>query len=90
VNERESYRYALDKCFLVTEEMVGVHPKHPDYPLLPGDVLTQDANGTWQKHTGLGMFGFVLSEAQTATLQPRVNAVLGVGGMDYLFGEGGS
>lgn len=43
-------------------ELKGVHPLHPEYPLLPGDVLNRRDNGTWGKFgPGLGIEGFVLS-----------------------------
>lgn len=54
----------------VTEGIEGCHPQHPNYPLLPGDVLTLERDGTYMKHTGLGMFGFVLTAEQAARLEP--------------------
>lgn len=45
------------------KKLVGVHPKHPEYPLLPGDSLYKRADGTWGKiGPGLGIEGFVLNE----------------------------
>jgi hypothetical protein len=61
---------AMNDLLLVTEKMVGVHPIHTDYPLLPGDVLTRDSDGTYVKHTGIGIFGFELTPEQEATLTP--------------------
>jgi hypothetical protein len=63
----------------VTEEMVGVHPIHPEYPLLPGDVLTLDPDGTYTKHTGLCVLGFTLSPEQVATLKP-IEGTIAIGG----------
>lgn len=54
----------------VTERMVGVHPIHTEYPLLPGDVRTLDPDGTYRKHTGVGIWGFTLSPEQASTLTP--------------------
>jgi hypothetical protein len=68
-----------DALLMVTEEMVGVHPIHMEYPLLPGDVLTLDPDGTYHKHTGLGIVGFTLSPEQVATLKPTEGTVV-IGG----------
>jgi hypothetical protein len=66
--------------FRVTETIEGAHPKHTDYPLLPGDLLVR-ADGTWWKEApGLAVGGFVLSEAQEATLKP---VKFGSAGLDY-------
>jgi hypothetical protein len=54
----------------VTERMVGVHSIHTDYPLLPGDVMRLDSDGTYTKLTGIAIFGFELSADQAATLTP--------------------
>ena len=73
--------------YRVTEKMVGVHPEQPDYPLLPGDVLTQDKGGTWTKHgPGLGIVGFTLSVEQQETLLPLVRppAMRIVGMAEYI------
>lgn len=56
----------------VAETIRGAHPaKHlRDYPLLPGDVLTKDADGTYTKQApGLGVVGFVLTPEQAAALE---------------------
>ena len=64
----------------LTVQLDGTHPKHPDYPLLPGDVLTRDCrDDTYVKHTGLGMFGFVLTDEQVATLEPVDGQIVLVG-----------
>jgi hypothetical protein len=60
----------MNDLLRVTERMVGVHPIHTEYPLLPGDVLTLDKDGTYTKHTGLCVAGFTLSAEQSASLEP--------------------
>lgn len=58
--------------FLVTERIDGAHPNHAHYPLLPGDLLTREAAGTWAKEApGLMVIGFTLTDEQAATLEPR-------------------
>lgn len=48
--------------YRVIVSMEGRNPKHTDYPLLPGDIISPTAYG-WMKHApGLGVFGFVLSD----------------------------
>jgi hypothetical protein len=61
---------------MVTERMVGVHPIHTEYPLLPGDVLTRTPDGTYCKHTGLGIQGFTLSPEQAAKLKPTEGTIV--------------
>lgn len=46
----------------VTERMDGRHPKHPDYPLLPGDLLSWDGNKWCKFAPGLAIFGFRIDE----------------------------
>lgn len=60
----------MTQMLKVTQEMVGVHRLHTDYPLLPGDVLVQRDDGTYGKVTGLGIEGFTLTAEQAATLAP--------------------
>lgn len=56
---------------MVTEEIAGAHPMHPDYPLLPEDLITRQADGTWYKFApGMGITGFVLNEEQVQKLKP--------------------
>ena len=64
----------------VTTEIRGAHPKHTDYPLLPGDVLTRSADGTYTKQTGLCVFGFRLTDEQAATLKPVEGRIVLEGG----------
>lgn len=65
----------------VTQEMVGVHPLHTDYPLLPGDVLVRRPDGTFGKLTGLGIEGFTLTPEQAATLEPTEGTIVIGGGL---------
>jgi hypothetical protein len=52
----------------VLVERFVAHSLHPQYPLLPGDVIIQDPDGTWTKHApGLAMAGLELSEVWIAT-----------------------
>ena len=70
--------------FEVTETLNGTHPKHTDYPLLPGDVLVAQPDGSFYKTApGLGIMGFRLSSKQFATLVPRTH----VGPLEFV--EGG-
>ena len=56
--------------FRVVVELNGKHPLHPDYPLLPGDLLVNDPRDGWTKVApGLGIFGFILTEDDVATLE---------------------
>lgn len=64
----------------VTREMVGTNPIHPDYPLLPGDVLVREDDGTYMKVApGLGIGGFILDPTQVATLKPTTGHIV-IGG----------
>lgn len=54
----------------VMERIDGAHPRHTEYPLLPGDVLTRSDDGTYMKHTGICVFGFRLTPAQQDSLAP--------------------
>lgn len=58
-----------------TQSLEGKHPIHADYPLLPGDILTRSSDGTFAKHApGIGVFGFVLTEQDIATLEEAPEA----------------
>lgn len=75
-------------ALVVTEEFQHCHPMHTHYPLLPGDLLVPQEDGTFYKHgPGLGIVGFILSQEQQASLQPCKDTVFGIGGMDYFLGE---
>lgn len=55
---------------MVTEKIAGAHPQHPDYPLLPEDLVKRQPDGTWYKYApGMGVTGFVLSEEQVQKLK---------------------
>jgi hypothetical protein len=57
--------------FQVTTTIEHAHPKLDAYPLLPGDLIVREPDGTWMKEApGLAVGGFVLSEAQEAALEP--------------------
>ena len=61
------------QVMMVTEEMVGRHPRHVDYPLLPGDSIQLYTDGTWAKVSpGMLVGGFELSEED---VQTRMKAV---------------
>lgn len=70
----------MSQLLQVTEELTEVHPIHTKYPLLPGDVLTRDEDGTYTKQTGLGIVGFTLTPEQAATLQPVEGRIVLGGG----------
>lgn len=77
----------LVEGLVVTETIEGAHPKHETYPLLPGDLLIEEDDGTFYKFgPGLGVTGFVLTEDQRATLRPSGERRFGVGGFDFAFG----
>ena len=85
---RPSYTGTVNGGWLVTEAIIGAHPKHPQYPLLPGDLLIKRADGTFGKFgPGLGIEGFVLSEEQQVTLKPSGERAFGIGGTDYFMGN---
>ena len=67
--------------FRVTATLEGKSAMHPDYPLLPGDIIAAEVDwdddgneidtGTWMKHApGIGIGGFVLTDDDVATLEP--------------------
>lgn len=60
----------MSDLLMVMEEIHGAHPRHKKYPLIPGDVLTLDADGTYMKHTGLAIYGFRLTPEQVDALKP--------------------
>lgn len=62
----------MDKPYWrVIEELHDCHAIHTDYPLLPGDWLVEQGDGTFYKIApGLGVFGFQLTDEQRATLIP--------------------
>jgi hypothetical protein len=59
---------------VVLMRMDGRRPDMLDYPLLPGDVLRKDEDGTWWKVApGLAIGGFVLSDEDVARLAEQTN-----------------
>lgn len=73
----------IGRLYLVTQLLEGCHRIHDDYPLVPGDALAPSTDGTWTKLTGLSMCGFILTEAQQATLelQPETSRIEMVGNL---------
>jgi hypothetical protein len=82
------------RTFRVLKTIEGANEKHPEYPLLEGDMLVEQADGSFFKTApGLGISGFVLNDEQRRTSieqwdnPPRVEIV---GGLDayaeHLFG----
>jgi hypothetical protein len=74
---------------LVTIRIDGAHPKLPDYPLLPGDLLIKREDGTYGKFgPGLGIEGFELMPEQVMTLEPSGDKAFHMGGIDdFIAGE---
>lgn len=55
----------------VVETIDNAHPRHVDYPLLPGDLITRDDDGTFGKEApGMCVLGFRLTDEQIARLKP--------------------
>jgi hypothetical protein len=68
----------------VTATIEGAHPMHTTYPLLRGDILLKQNDGTFVKFApGLGIEGFLLTPEQEATLERVEDQRYGVGGMAY-------
>jgi hypothetical protein len=88
VSAQPSYEGVVRRAYVVTEQLDGCHPLHAGYPLLPGDLLKRDTDGTYAKiGPGLGIFGFVLTAEQQATLQATIEPIpFAVGGMDWWLG----
>lgn len=56
--------------FRVKAEIRGAQPMHPEYPLLPGDLLVRTPDGTFMKEApGLAVGGFTLSPEQESDLE---------------------
>lgn len=74
----------------VTKQIDGAHPKHPNYPLLPGDLLVARGDGTFNKFgPGLAIVGFELTPDQILSTEPAEDVAFGVGGMDYFLSKEG-
>lgn len=68
--------------WLVTEMIEGASAMLPKYPLLPGDPITEEDDGTFTKHApGLGVGGFRLTPEQRATLTRCDDASVAIGGL---------
>lgn len=60
----------MREMYLVQEEIKGAHPMHTTYPLLNGDLLSRDEEGTFTKECpGITVMGFVLTDEQQKTLK---------------------
>lgn len=70
---------------VVQEQIDSAHPLHTDYPLLPGDWLVKQEDGTFYKFApGIGIIGFVLTAEQEAGLKPNEkDQAWSIGGMDF-------
>lgn len=56
--------------FRVLSTLDGRKANMPTYPLLPGDIVIQDEDGTWTKHApGLAIGGFELTAEDVAELE---------------------
>lgn len=56
--------------FLVTERIDNAHPRHATFPLLQGDLLLRDEDGSYTKACpGIMVTGFRLTSQQEATLR---------------------
>jgi hypothetical protein len=77
----------MPKGYVVTEEINGAHQRLSYYQLLPGDLLVPDGNdGTWWKECpGVAVGGFLLTEAQRATLREVEYEVFG---LSYRYDDG--
>ena len=65
-----SWTGVLSSAHRVTAEIRGAHPRHPEYPLLPGDILLERRDGSFGKFgPGLGIEGFELTADQRTTLE---------------------
>ena len=61
--------------YRVTQTLERKSAIHPDYPLLPGDIISREDDGRWMKHApGLGIGGFLLTEDDVATLEEAPDA----------------
>lgn len=66
----EQWEIDTDQLWMVKETIEGAHPRHTNYPLLDGDVLTKNRNCTFTKHTGMCVVGFILTREQESRLEP--------------------
>jgi hypothetical protein len=65
--------------FVVTTEIQGAHRRMDDYPLLPGDLLVREEDGSyWKECPGMSVGGFVLTNEQAASLRSVEYQVYGL------------
>lgn len=84
---RRSYAQRVSG-FKVTETIEGAHPRHTKYPLLPGDLLIEQRDGTFVKWApGLAVGGFTLTDEQRDSLGIYEEQPVGIGGMDYFLSD---
>ena len=62
--------------YRVTVALENKNRTHPNYPLLPGDIITQEPDGHhWMKHApGLAVGGFLLTDSDEDTLEAADDA----------------
>lgn len=71
--------------YVVTETIENALPKQGDYPLLNGDLLVLEDDGTYTKECpGLAIGGAVLTDEQKATLR---EVSFTVRGLNYMISE---
>lgn len=56
--------------FVVQAAISGAHPKIPNYPLLPGDLIVPTGLAWHKECPGLSVGGFVLTQEQIDALRP--------------------
>lgn len=75
----------------VTERIDGAHPTLTDYPLLPGDLIIGQPDGTFYKFgPGLGVTGFELTPEQILTCESYEDTDFAIGGVDFFFNGDGA
>lgn len=58
------------KGYIATVDIQNAHPKIPNYPILEGDLLIPEEDGTWTKECpGLTVGLFVFTPEQVATFK---------------------
>jgi hypothetical protein len=57
-----------DSDLTVKRVLRGVNERHPNYPLIPGDIIHKDGDGTyWKSSPGLMVGGFTIEEEDIQT-----------------------
>jgi hypothetical protein len=54
--------------YRATETIRNAHPYHPNYPILPDDILWYDDAG-WVKTSGMSLSGFEFTDSQVSTFK---------------------